>query len=281
MDKKTVISLPYFKLTDKEFTISGIKIKEYLVKELDKVNDINDWLSVGEYDKILRTRAGITKPFSMGVDAFGSAKFDVLELPKNDEDLGLCYITLLDLLTGHWKYALQHNTLFSPPPFANLMSLPPSYYDEKGEAPLYTFNESLIKKFESGIKLIQTYKRLQIALRRWRTTYAQRNDHLDIILDCCSSLVSLFSLEGELRLRLSLYVYHFLEKKKKTVLSQVYSIYGVRNDFIHGSKIPVVTDTKEAIILVAEVLSSVLNKNQMPDPNKLNENIGIVTKEVD
>lgn len=54
-------------------------------------------------------------------------------------------------------------------------------------------------------------------------------------------------------------------------MKEIHTIYS----FIHGNKIPVLRNAREQIDLVAEVLSTVSVKNQLPHETLLNKDIGL------
>lgn len=138
------------------------------------------------------------------------------------------YEALLELLTEHWKYTLR------------LAEYHPGLTGHPPEVPRYRFNPSLLNLFERGVKLLSKNPRFQLSLVRWASS-SRRVDPLDSVLDCCSALEAALQLNQELRLRISLSMYHALRAQKKTGFKLTYEMYRVRNEIIHGGKIPVVS----------------------------------------
>ncbi len=98
---------------------------------------------------------------------------------------------------------------------------------------------------------------------------------MDSILDCCSCLEALYNLSDELRLKISLISFHLVPTDKKNTLDKVYEMYGLRNAFIHGSKIPEVSheQVKEYLNLTAKILISILQLGELPTVEALTKNI--------
>jgi len=174
-----------------------------------------------------------------------------------------CYQSLFDLVTNHWNYEINRNDKLRKPRLD---------YNYTWDPPSYNFNKIILKKIKNGLDLIEAKtnngKKFQIALQRWYSSY-NREDYLDTVIDCCSSLESLFSIENELRLRTSLLVYSILKENKKVSAQKIYTMYEIRNKFVHGSKIPLVNkqEALDLIKIVANVLLEIIITKKIPDQN--------------
>lgn len=191
------------------------------------------------------------------------------------------FTTLLDLVLENWKFYLVPEKVVRD---SLLRSLPTNFEEiEKSKTPrdlsiiplgkLSPKNCSLISQ---GIKILQDKKnkRFKIALHRFAASY-KRTDPLDCVLDCCSCLEALYNLSDELRLKVALISFHLVPKSKKFTLEKVYEMYGKRNDFIHGNKIPEVTveQAKVYIIQTAAILISILTIGNIPTTEELTKKI--------
>ena len=98
---------------------------------------------------------------------------------------------------------------------------------------------------------------------------------MDSILDCCSCLEALYNLSDELRLKLSLISFHIVAKNKKKTLHAIYEMYGKRNDFIHGSKIPNVNreQAENYIDHTAKIIKSIIEIGATPNIESLTNQI--------
>lgn len=175
------------------------------------------------------------------------------EIPKE------CYVALVDLVSKQWEYEIGWK------------SNNKSFTNKRKRTSVTT---SLVNSLNKGLKLLKEEKRFRIAMIRWSRCYA-RADTLDTVLDCCSCLEASFSMGDELRLRTALAVYYSLQNNRKTGFQTAYEMYGIRNDFIHGTKIPIVTEDKRHIYvkLVADVLGEFIKNAKMPNSNKINMKI--------
>lgn len=147
-----------------------------------------------------------------------------------------CYGALFELLTDYWTYIFKreeriHRTVDVPS-------------DDYPTLPQYTLNKSLINGITQGVKLLLKDRQFRISLLRWNSSYL-RQDPLDTVLDCCSALEAAFRISDELRLRISLSVYHILNRAKRKGFASIYKMYGIRNSFIHGERIPTVTKQEQ------------------------------------
>lgn len=176
-----------------------------------------------------------------------------------------CYIALLDLYTKHWRYEFKRTD------YLNYLKIPFGGKKEEINIPKYIFNKLFIENIKSGLHLLSN-RRFSISLLRWYSSY-KRTDPLDIVLDCCSALEALFSLSDELRLRIALSVYHILIKDKKQGFLKVYEMYGIRNNFIHGNKIPDVTSEqcREYVEILSKIFTAIVTLRELPDSKKLTE----------
>lgn len=169
---------------------------------------------------------------------------------------------LAELITGRWRERCQSKGVKHD-----------ENYRLKNPLRQFTLTETMTSKLETGIELCSN-KRFRIAIDRWNTGL-RRADPLDAVLDLCSSLEACFGLSSELRLRLSFAVRAVLKRNKKTSAKLVYEMYGVRNDFIHGSKIPEISrDQKAAFIaVVSEILVSIIRKGAIPSAQVIQKEI--------
>ena len=115
---------------------------------------------------------------------------------------------------------------------------------------------------------------MRIAIQRWYSSYT-REDPLDTVLDCCSALEAAINLPDELRLRISLSVYHTLAKNRKRAFSLVYEMYRNRNDFIHGGRLPELSSKQQQnyIEVVAQVLYRYVDLGKIPDSKSMSKAI--------
>lgn len=173
---------------------------------------------------------------------------------------------LADLVSGRWRDVYKYHrkekawTGINPP-----------------EPPIprqFTLSKDFVSDLELGIDLLSASKRFRISIERWHTG-VRRNDSLDAVLDLCSSLEACFAPKEELRLRLSFAVRSVLDRNKKNAALTVHKMYGVRSDFIHGSKVPTVTaeDDYALVRVVSKVLLTIIRNKSLPSPDKLTEKI--------
>jgi hypothetical protein len=169
-----------------------------------------------------------------------------------------CYGALFELLTDHWTYILKREERIHKS-FDTVAS------DRYPTLPHYTLNKLLTKNVKQGVELLLKERQFRVSLLRWNSSYL-REDPLDTILDCCAALEAAFRISDELRLRISLSVYHILNKHKREGFLTVYKMYGIRNSFIHGEDIPTVTkqEQKSYITIVAYVLSRFVVLGKIP-----------------
>jgi hypothetical protein len=164
----------------------------------------------------------------------------------------ICYIALLDVLTKNWIYILEREKHCRLRPLSLGRSMPAGTHPK---VPTYNFNPNLIEKLKAGLLLLSSQRRFCISLERWYSS-CTRMEPLDTVLDCCSSLEAVLSLPDELRLRIAFSVYHTVKTNKKRAFALAYEMYGIRNAFIHGGKMPKVSlsQKRSYIELVAEIL---------------------------
>ncbi len=189
--------------------------------------------------------------------------------------------TLLDLVLGNWKFYLipsekLHDALFRG--VAVSINDIESHTKKKDLSiiPLGKLDNDAIRLIKQGIDLLKDNKnkRFKIALHRFSASY-KRNDPLDSILDCCSTLEALYNISDELRLKTSLISYHLVKKNKKKTLDIIYEMYGKRNDFVHGNKIPDVCKEEqvEYICCTAAILLSIIELTKIPSSEDLTKKI--------
>lgn len=140
--------------------------------------------------------------------------------------------------------------------------------------PTYNFNPNLVEKLTAGLRLLSSQRRFCISLERWYSSCTRR-ESLDTVLDCCSSLEAALSLPDELRLRIAFSVYYTVKTNKKRAFALAYEMYGIRNAFIHGGKIPKVSlaQKRSYIELVAEMLYRYVAIGKILDGGVINKMI--------
>ena len=102
-----------------------------------------------------------------------------------------------------------------------------------------------------------------------------RLDPLDVVLDCCSSLEALFQTRAEHRLRTALGVYETISTRKQQAFRLAYHVYGLRSEFVHGGRIPSVSDATrlQLVALVAAILGNSIHAGRAPKPDEINTRI--------
>ncbi len=165
-----------------------------------------------------------------------------------------CYRALIDLVTNRWIYEID--------------------WQGKKKSRRISLTSKFIQLFNSGSSLLIKERKFRVALLRWSECYL-RSDPLDTVLDCCSCLEASFQMGDELRLRTALAVYHTLKTNRKEGFRNVYEMYGVRNNFIHGANIPNISkDTRRKyVMLTADILMTFLKDAKMPDSLVLSKKI--------
>ncbi len=212
-----------------------------------------------EVSQLFRTsKAGKTRPTQ--------SMWAVLDVPDSSiaED---AVVTLLDLLTGQYRYELAKARRRALP-----LSLARS--DAPPRLPRHKLTNALLNSLRSGTALLKKRPAFGIGLNRWAAAYV-RHQPLDTVLDCCASLEAVLKLDAEKRLRLALCTYHFLERDKRNAFKGVYRMYGIRNDFIHGGGMPSVSDhdQDEFIEIVATVLRKCVQVRGIPTAEELSKRI--------
>jgi len=247
------IVLPYLKPPTKPQSLDNVVLKAVPYKEIGATGNT---FSVFGYE--------IGKLFGTDSKDFDSLKVAVLEPFDNVVPL-ICYTALFDLITGNWKYMLARTKAVRSPINLDHQRLCP-------RVPKYSTTEKVVRQLDKGIKLMRKSRRFRISLERWSSSYS-REDALDTVLDLCSSLEAAFALPNELRLRLSLAVYHVLSDSKKQGFLTTYQMYGIRNKFIHGAQIPEVQENeKEQFIeIVRRVLRAFLHSGEIPNGERINQ----------
>lgn len=247
------IVLPYLKPPAKPHSLHAVVLKAVRYKEIEATGI--EFSAIG-YE--------IGQLFGTESTDFDSLKVAVLEPADNVVPLA-CYTALFDLISGNWKYMLARTrAVKSPINFEHQKSYP--------RVPKYSTTEKVIGQLDKGIKLLRNSRRFRISLERWSSSHS-REDALDTVLDLCSSLEAAFALSNELRLRLSLAVYHMLSVAKKQGFLTTYQMYGVRNKFIHGAQIPEVQENEreQFIEIVCRVLLVFLDNGEIPNEERINQ----------
>jgi hypothetical protein len=253
MNKKIAILLPFFNLPKSEIIIDqNTKITTTKFKEISKryesydLSEIN--LILGEIDQFLHKR------FKKKTE-FNESEWTIIEIDKTVKIPIICYKTILVLITSQWKYILNRRK------------------NTKHKTPNYNFTAKTTNQFKKGLELAKN-QRFQIGLQRWFDSY-NRDNYLDSVLDCCSALEAVTDCKDELRLRIALSMDHILKKNKRESRIHVYNMYGIRNKFIHGSKIPKVNDNEQFnfIEIVSNVFKSIIKNGEMPKESELSQKI--------
>lgn len=166
---------------------------------------------------------------------------------------------LVDLSTGHYRFYLNEQIRRSKPVPAGEIS------HGLMSPPLAHVNSHLLRMLEKGLTLTRRQQRFAIAIQRWYSSI-DRSVPIDAVIDCCSSLDSLFNVQQELRLRLAMAVYSYVRADKRKARSLVYGLYGRRNEFVHGQKVPEVTDAerREVTQLTARILRQCILAGSLP-----------------
>lgn len=195
------------------------------------------------------------------VQEIGDFEWVFLEVDDGHEFLWTSYLAIVDFLTGHW-----HDVTKEHPP--KVLSLSAPYVPVK----IYTFDDT--QDIIDYAKFTASNPAVRLALESWRSAYNRDNPD-DVFIDCCRSLESLFRLDGELRLRISLYASYLFPRQNRTVLSKVYKMYGERSNIAHGRKSTGQISSQECIEVVSNILECVLVKKKVPDSVELDAKIGL------
>lgn len=259
-----IVYLAFFKPPRDVIEISGGTLRRPTGAELEQFVDLAQVHARRLYgiDEILGPSGwhGLTKV---------NVTYTILETNNDDRIPRICYFALLDVLTKHWKYVLrreEYNRKYALK-FKKTSAKHP-------KVPIYNFNPSLISKLEKGIRLLSKQRRFAISLERWYSS-CTRSDPLDTVLDCCSSLEAALGLPNELRLRIAFSVYYTMQTNKKKAFALAYEMYGVRNSFIHGVKVPVVSREQQQsyIKIVADILYRFVVLGKLPNAEIINNMI--------
>lgn len=247
------IVLPYLKPPKKTRSLDTVVLKAVPYKKLGAVGNT---FHVMGYE--------IEQLFGKDSKDFDSLKFAVLE-PSDNLVPSICYSALFDLISGHWRYVLARTKKVKRPISLERQKLYP-------RVPKYSITDKVVGQLDKGIKLLRKSRRFRVSLERWSNSYS-REDALDTVLDLCSSLEAAFALSNELRLRLSLAVYHVLSDEKKHGFLTTYQMYGIRNKFIHGDQIPEVQEEEKEqfIAIVQKVLRAFLHRGEILDGERINQ----------
>lgn len=144
----------------------------------------------------------------------------------------------------------------------------------ESEPTIRDLDEEFLSKMKNILEICRKKKNLkiQISLNRLMTSFT-RSEPLDGVLDLCSSIEAFYGISDELRLRISLITFQLL--KSKSCMENMYEMYGIRNDFIHGNSIPNITpdQLEKYQKTVIEILKFPVKTGKMPDIGELNSNI--------
>lgn len=249
-----IVYLPFFKPPENVLRISNVNIRRPTDTEDEQMCTQRIFAFTGREWNAIRPNAPIKR---LG--------YAVLET-SNDKVPSPCYNALLHVLTRHDAYSMELKNCKPQSIFSRDFELP--------KVPIYKFSPSLVNKLKKGLPLLTKNKRFQISVLRWDASFA-RNEPIDTVLDCCSSLEAAFSLPNELRLRLAFSAYHTVKTNKKKAFNIVYEMYGKRNSFIHGGAIPDVSveQQRNYIKIVADILCRFVELGKIPDGDTLNKKL--------
>jgi len=260
--KQQALVLSYINLFSKPLDIEGLQIKTAKYKDI-LANYEESQLSMygGEFFAITKKRHGELKKFEESKWVF---------IIKNNKEIDdACYLGMLDLCTNNWRYILKRNESLKTSSLSQPINWNP---------PSYNLTPKRINRVKQSLDLINKKGRFRVALQRWFSSYNRSTSYLDSLLDCCSALEALLGTKNEIRLRISLYAYYLLQKKKrkfeaKKMFKTIYKMYGLRNEFTHGSKIPKVK--KKNLYLLIEAIATIINitidDGKIPEGKKLND----------
>ncbi len=256
------ILLPYFKPPIKPISIENIEICGVSWDALDNELGKNEILpvTIGEFDNIVKMR---------GFEKSDYDKISWTILRVNNDKNACDYATIFDLVSDNWKYLQKVNDNSRIQ-----LSIFEKNHTQVNSAPVYKLTSKFIRQITAAVKLANENKKVLIALHYWRLSYMQI-DNINSLLHCCSCLEALFSLDGEIRLRLALYASTYLNQKK--ISSYVYRMYGIRNDYIHGNKIPIINDKNIYLSIIAQVLRKAVAQG-IPSAVQLDKIIGLTSE---
>lgn len=251
--KKTAILLTLFKPPRKTHEFHRIVIKTILGADLDNKyiqSNLNRITGIEMYRLFKGGHVG---------DEWEKTRWAAIIREKDDEITDTCYLALMDIHTKHWRYLLERKVLSG---------------SKHLQIPVYHLSARLLILFEKGVRLAMNNRRFRIAMQRWGSSY-DRGDPLDSVLDCCSALEAIIGCRDEIRLRISFSIYHILKTAKHRSMTEVYQMYGIRNDFIHGSKIPEITPKQQCdfIDVVSRVLLTYMDRGKIPNKQQLDRQI--------
>jgi hypothetical protein len=167
---------------------------------------------------------------------------------------------LVWLITGQWKYYAGRARAFR------------KHASDTWPAPSEVgLSGNRLAHIRVGAKLALSNRRFRIALTRWCSSL-DRTDSMDVVLDCCSCLEALFQTPSEHRLRTALAARHCVSAGKRHTFRITYELYGLRNQFVHGARIPDVADSMvaEFVGLVATLLREFIRQGRCPAPEDIN-----------
>jgi len=245
--KKAAVFLPYYNIPKRKIEINGNPIVPVTLLTLEK-HYYSHTYNLRPVDLLKLPIIRYGRKFEPNTAEWSILELPTFELPE------YCYSVIFDLIHSHWKHYLNWHTEKTPP--------------------LYNWDRRSIREIESIIILAQKFRRFQISLMRWGTSYT-RQDPLDAILDCCSSIEAIMSCKDEIRLRISLASYQIVKRNKRKVMKTVYEMYGIRNEFIHGSKIPEVNhqDVIKYIEVTSNIILSIPKNRNLPKVDELSSRL--------
>lgn len=130
-------------------------------------------------------------------------------------------------------------------------------------------DDNFINLFTNGIKLCtkKSGLKIQVSFYRFFASFS-RSDNLDAILDLCSAIEAIYNINTELRLKIALITGALLNCTNS--MKKMYVLYSVRNNYIHGNSIPIVTKEElcEYQNLTHSILKVILEKGES---NKIND----------
>ena len=214
----------------------------------------------GEIHDLVQRRGGRR---DSGQARWAVLEYDFVSAPE------AAIVGLVDAVTNTSDFLLRQRRLVNRPIGEHWgMLKPPSYRITQRRAELLRNGFALLRR-KSG-----DARRFKVALQRWATSY-ERDDPLDSVLDCCSALEALFGARDELRLRLAFSVYFTVPRQRKSLARLTYRMYGLRNDFIHGGKVPAVSEKEQDqhVQLVRTVVLAVVHNKTLPRRAELDQSI--------
>lgn len=172
---------------------------------------------------------------------------------------------LSDLITGRWRFLMTE--LRRP------VSLNNGTFKLKS-LPYFRLTDPRKDTLARGFQLLRREKRFRIAAERWHSA-VRRFEAVDSLIDICSSMEAFFGLRDELRLRLAFAAYFSSKQRRRHAFSTTYEMYGLRNEFVHGARIPDVSEAQQKLFVatMADILLSAVRANAVPKAESMNSEL--------